>query len=112
MERADTDGGLGLQPIGDPAQAARSRRRSAASSSDDLGKEDTKTAERSQPDLEIELSILQSNYEKCLNFGLRARIVESMTIDGLTPVLTIQMLDVSRCPTCNNWIPGQACPMC
>lgn len=56
--------------------------------------------------------ILQSNYEKCLNFGLKARAIPTQTIDGKQPVLVIQMLNVGRCPTCGSWIVGWTCPTC
>ena len=97
---------------GSGVRGGRSSRRSAESSGDGQEREDTTTVGAKQSDLEIELSILQSNYEKCLNFGLKARAIPTQTIDGKQPVLVIQMLNVGRCPTCGSWIVGWTCPTC
>ena len=112
MERTGTDGGSDLAPGAGRARAGRSRRRSGESSNDGPEKGDTATAGGTQSDLEIELSILQSNYEKCLNFGLKARAIPTQTIDGQMPVLVIQMLNVGKCQTCGSWIVGPTCPTC
>ena len=112
MERLDTDGGSDSRLTDAGARAGGSRRRSAESSSDGPEREDTEKAGGTQPDLEIELSILHSNYEKCLNFGLKARVIPTQTIDGQQPVLVIQMLNVSKCPMCGSWIVGWTCPTC
>lgn len=112
MERPDTAGAYDSRPTDVGARAERSRRRSAESSSDAQEKEGTATAGEKQSDLEIELSILQSNYEKCLNAGLKARAIPTQTTDGQMPVLVIQMLNVGKCQTCGSWIVGQACPIC
>jgi hypothetical protein len=112
MERPDTDGAYDSRPTGAGARAGRSPRRSAESSGDGQEREDTATAGAKQSDLEIELSILQSNYEKCLNFGLKARAIPTQSINGEMPVLVIQMLNVNKCPTCGSWIVGWTCPTC
>ena len=112
MERIDTDGALDLPLTAAGARVERSRRRSARSSNSDQAKDDTGKAESLQTELEIELSILQSNYEKCLNFGLKARTIQQETTDGQMPVLVIQMLNVDKCPTCGSWIVGRTCPIC
>jgi len=112
MESPDTDGAYDSRPTDAGARAERSRQRSAESSSDGGGKEGTATAGEKQSDLEIELSILQSNYEKCLNAGLKARAIPTQTIDGQMPVLVIQMLNVGRCQACGSWIVGLTCPIC
>src|SRR5262245_36860806 len=75
MESPDTAGAYDSRPTDAGARAERSRQRSAESSSDGGGKEGTATAGEKQSDLEIELSILQSDYEKCLNAGLKARAI-------------------------------------
>ena len=112
MERPDTAGACDSRLTDAGARAERSRRRSAESSSDGQEKGDTAIAGEKQRDLEIELSILQSNYEKCLNFGLKARAIPTQTIDGQMPVLVIQMLNVGKCQTCGSWIVGPTCPTC
>ncbi len=112
MERPDIDGAYDSRLAVPDVRAERSRRRSGENSTDGPGKEGTEKAGGRQSDLEIELSILQSNYEKCLNFGLKARTIQQMTTDGQMPVLVIQMLNVSKCPTCQSWIVGRTCPIC
>ena len=112
MERPDTAGAYDSRPTDADVRAERSRRRSAENSNDGPEREDTATAGEKQSDLEIELSILQSNYEKCLNFGLKARTIQQETTDGQMPVLVIQMLNVDKCPTCGSWIVGRTCPIC
>ena len=112
MERTDTAGGSDLAPGAGRARAGRSRPRSGEDSSDGPERGDTATADGTQSDLEIELSILQSNYEKCLNYGLKARTFLQETTDGQMPVLVIQMLNIGKCQTCGSWIVGQGCPIC
>lgn len=112
MEKLDSDGVSDSRPIDAPARAGKSRRRSFENLHIDQAKDDTGQAENSQIDLEIELSILQSNYEKCLNYGLNARVMQRTAADNQMPVLLIQMLNISKCPGCGNWIVGLKCPTC
>lgn len=112
METQGTDGDYALPPIDVPARAGKSRRPSARNSKRDREREDTRKAGETLSDLEIELSILQSSYEACLNAGLQALTREQVSTDGQMPVLTIQMLNVAKCPACQSWIIGLKCPVC
>jgi hypothetical protein len=58
------------------------------------------------------LDALQSDLNQAIEAGLSARIGEQVSKDGQTPVLTIQLWNVSRCPDCGSWISGRKCPMC
>lgn len=112
MERPDTAGAYDSRPTDEGARAERSRRRSAESSSDGQEKDGTATAGGQPKDFAVELSLLQSVYEQAIVAGLWAKATEQVALNGQMPVLTIQLWNVSKCPTCESWITGLTCPMC
>ncbi len=113
MERLGTDGGSDSQLTAARAQADGSRRRSGEDSNNDRAKGVTSKADGQPNDFAVELSLLQSVYEQAISAGLRARTTQRAGgSDGQIPVLTIQLWNVSKCPTCGSWITGLTCPIC
>lgn len=111
MERIDSDGDSDLQPPAARAQVEKSRRRSEKSSKADRAKEGTLKAGKPPSDFAVELSLLQSVYEQALQAGLESMSVPRILREG-TPILSIHLWNVSKCPDCGSWINGRTCPIC
>jgi hypothetical protein len=110
MERQDTDGVLDLPLTAAAARVEKSRRRSGGSSGSGRAKEGISRADKQQSDFAVELSLLQSVYEQALQAGLQA--MSMVGSSGQTPVLSIHLWNVSKCPECGSWIGGLKCPIC
>ncbi len=107
-----TDGGSDSPEPGYLNGEAKSPPVSESSSKPDPEKDVTPAAARTPSALDGALSLLQSAYDQALSLGLRAKSTEQTTRDGQMPVLTIQILNVSKCPGCRGWINGTTCPIC
>ena len=61
-------------------------------------------------DCEVELSILQSAYDRSLGAGLRAKKITT-DVNG-EPVLVLQLYGVRLCEVCGCWTMQTFCPAC
>lgn len=111
METADINGASGSQLEGIPNPAGKLPRRSGKNSQPEKGRDGMPHREPKLTTLEAALSLLQSAYEQALDDGLFTHLSQRTTTDG-APVLAIQLLNITVCPTCQAWNLGPTCPTC
>lgn len=97
------------------AKAGRSQAGLNPSSPNAKAKAGTQKAEPTLNDLEIELSILQSAYERFLEAGGKAKVInirDGLSLGVASGVFTLEIHGVNICPIDDAWTTETKCPQC
>ena len=89
-------------------RAERSRHGSKPNSPTEKGVVATKKADQKLSDSEVELSLLQSAFERFLEAGGQARLHQMPQ----STILLIELWGVTKCHNCEAWTTLTTCPGC